>query len=171
MGRLIVTVKNQGTAAAGVSVTRVEFFLGGVFDLPAPAIPAGDFVDLVVAIPPVCFDPQCDFCIKADANLQVDESDEGNNLASGSCSQRIALPFKISNSKGVILWLKKSHVTISCWKCHWTHPALKTSSPSKQLKCSCKIAKQPLVRKSSNSTQKVKRAPLSLFRKIPVRCA
>jgi hypothetical protein len=86
-GRLIVTVGNQGTADAPTSTTRVEFFPGGVVDVPTPPIPAGGApVDLPpIIIPAACFDPDCDFRITVDANNQVNESDEGNNTASGLC--------------------------------------------------------------------------------------
>jgi hypothetical protein len=88
-GRLLISVKNQGTAAAGPSITRVEFIPGGAFDVATPAISAGATITVVVPvpIPSVCFDPQCDFRIKVDANSEVAESDEGNNTASGVCSQ------------------------------------------------------------------------------------
>ena len=85
-GKLVVTVKNQGTAAAPASTTTVEFSPGGSFQLPTPAIPAGGSVDLTpLKIPGVCFNPDCDFKITLDSNGQVNESNEGNNTADGNC--------------------------------------------------------------------------------------
>jgi hypothetical protein len=85
-GRLLVAVKNQGIADAPASTTTVQFTPGGSFDLPTPAIPAGGTVDLPpLPIPPSCFNPDCNFRIIADSKGQVVESDEGNNVASGTC--------------------------------------------------------------------------------------
>jgi hypothetical protein len=54
--------------------------------VPTPAIPAGNSVTLPPqAIPGGCFNPDCDFRITVDAGAVVDESDEGNNTASGTC--------------------------------------------------------------------------------------
>lgn len=84
-GRLIVTVKNQGTADAGPSETKVAFSGGGTVSVPTPAIPAGGSVDVFVPIPPGCFSPDCGFRITVDAAAVVSESNEVNNTASGSC--------------------------------------------------------------------------------------
>lgn len=85
-GRLLVTVKNQGTGGAPPSTTTVEFVPGGAFDLPTPAIPVGGSVDLPpLSIPPSCFDPDCSFRIIVDSKNQVVESDKTNNFGSGTC--------------------------------------------------------------------------------------
>jgi hypothetical protein len=84
-GTLIVTVRNQGTAGAGPSTTRVDFIAHGVIDLPTPALAPGASVDLKFPIPPGCFDPNCEFRIIVDVTNVVVESDEGNNFASGVC--------------------------------------------------------------------------------------
>ena len=85
-GRLVVTVRNQGTAAAGASTTRVEFAPGGPVDIPTPPIAAGASVDLPgIQIPGVCFNPDCNFRIIVDVNGVVAESNEMNNIASGLC--------------------------------------------------------------------------------------
>lgn len=85
-GKLMVTIRNQGNADADASVTRVIFSPGGAVDIPTPPIGAGASVDLPpVAIPGVCFNPDCNFRIVVDADDQVAESDETNNTASGTC--------------------------------------------------------------------------------------
>ncbi len=84
-GRLLVTVKNQGAGPAGPSTTRVDFGSHGTVDVPTPALAPGASVDLLVDVPPGCFDPDCDFRITVDALNQVVESNEGNNTASGTC--------------------------------------------------------------------------------------
>lgn len=84
-GRLIVTVKNQGTADAGPSVTKVSFTSGGTVSVATPAIPAGGSVDVFAAIPAGCFSPDCGFRIVVDATAVVSESNELNNTASGTC--------------------------------------------------------------------------------------
>ena len=83
--RLIVTVKNQGTADAGPSETKVVFSTGGGASVPTPAIPAGGSVDVTVPIPANCFQPDCGFRITVDSTGQVSESNELNNTASGTC--------------------------------------------------------------------------------------
>jgi hypothetical protein len=85
-GNLLVTVKNQGTAAAPASQTKVEFFPGGVFMLPTPPIPAGAQINLMpLPFPPGCFSPDCSFVITVDATGVVVESNEANNTGVGSC--------------------------------------------------------------------------------------
>lgn len=84
-GELIVKVKNQGTAAANASVTRVEFFPGGAFDLQFPSIAAGATSESAVSIPSECWNHDCDFQIKVDVTNQVNEADEGNNSGSATC--------------------------------------------------------------------------------------
>jgi hypothetical protein len=84
-GNLIVTVKNQGSADAGASTTTVHFAPGGPLAQPTPPIPAGGTVNLTFPIPQACFDPDCQFRIIVDSASQVAESDETNNIASGTC--------------------------------------------------------------------------------------
>lgn len=85
-GKLVVTVKNQGDGDAGASITRVTFAPGGAVDIPTPPLAAGASVDLPpIAIPGACFNPDCNFRIVVDADGQVAESDETNNMASGMC--------------------------------------------------------------------------------------
>ena len=84
-GNLIVTVRNQGSADAGPSTTTVLFAPGGIFSQPTPPLTAGASTDLLFPIPGRCFDPDCEFRIIVDSGDQVMESDEHNNIASGTC--------------------------------------------------------------------------------------
>jgi hypothetical protein len=84
-GNLVVTVKNQGSGAAGPSTTTVDFFNHGQVSQPTPPLAAGASVDLLFAIPGGCFDPDCEFRITVDAQNAVNEVDEGNNTANGTC--------------------------------------------------------------------------------------
>lgn len=84
-GRLIVTIKNQGTADADASVTRIEFATGETQLVTTPAIPAGGSVDVLATFPVGCFRPDCTFRIAADSTGVVSESNEGNNAAGGTC--------------------------------------------------------------------------------------
>ena len=82
---LTVTVKNQGTSGAGPSVTEVDFFAFGKVSMPTPPLGLGASADLLFPIPPGCFNPDCEFRITVDANNQVSESNEGNNIAKDIC--------------------------------------------------------------------------------------
>lgn len=82
---LIVTVKNQGNALSGSSVTRVDFGEHGSFTVPTPPVPAGGSVNLKFPIPKGCFSPDCGFVITVDCQHQVMEKDENNNKAIGNC--------------------------------------------------------------------------------------
>ena len=86
-GDLIVTVRNQGGAAASASVTRVDFGASGSFDLNVGALNASEVVNLTQSIPAGCFNADCGFTITVDANNQVDETapNEGNNTVTGTC--------------------------------------------------------------------------------------
>lgn len=77
-----VRVRNIGTAAAGSSVTRVELE-GRTVDVATPPVDAAGAVTLPVPVNP----PSGDFGMKgtADANRQVVESSEANNVATISC--------------------------------------------------------------------------------------
>ena len=83
--QLIVEVKNQGGAMAGLSDTRVKFDTGFSIDVPTPPIGPGATHQFKVPIPTGCFDPNCHFDITADGNTVVVESDEVNNLQTGVC--------------------------------------------------------------------------------------
>jgi hypothetical protein len=88
-----VIVRNQGNAAAGPSVTRVDFINanGGVIappaTQPAPALGPGDEVAQDFEIPRGCYagESSCRFRITVDAMNDVGESNEGNNTVDGFC--------------------------------------------------------------------------------------
>ena len=82
---LTVTIRNQGSAPAGPSLTRVDFGAHGSIDKRTPGLQPGASIDLDFPIPPGSFDPDCEFDITADATGAVAESDETNNYASGVC--------------------------------------------------------------------------------------
>jgi hypothetical protein len=84
-GKLIVTIKNQGVASAGASHTTIKFVGGQPVTVNTPAIAGGAFFDHLVTMPASCFHPNCLFAITADSAAEVDESDEGNNIADGMC--------------------------------------------------------------------------------------
>jgi CARDB len=78
-------VRNQGTGAAGASTSTVDFGPYGTASLPTQALGPGQEILLQAAIPPGCFDPDCEFTITVDAGNVVAESDEGNNIVQGVC--------------------------------------------------------------------------------------
>ncbi|MBW2737868.1 MAG: hypothetical protein JRE64_03255 [Deltaproteobacteria bacterium] len=82
---LYVTVRNQGNARAGISMTEVDFGSFGKITVETPEIDPGDEKEVSFVIPAGCFNPDCEFNIKVDKNAQVEESDETNNLAEGRC--------------------------------------------------------------------------------------
>ncbi len=89
-GDLIIRVKNQGAADAGASTARVLFYypgnvIGSTVDVPIAPIPAGGTFEATIPIPPECFNPDCDISIYIDVNLDVEESNESNNSAPGTC--------------------------------------------------------------------------------------
>lgn len=86
-GDLLVVVENQGTAAAGSSTTRVEFGTNQVEERDTPSLDAGDSVTHTISLPtnPSCFRPDCPFTITVDANDDVSESNEMNNVRDGIC--------------------------------------------------------------------------------------
>jgi hypothetical protein len=85
---LIVVLANQGNEDAPPSSTAVTFF---VEDepveriIPTPEIPAGDVQTVTFPIPEGCYDPNCEFIIHVDAFDDVEESNNGNNIAEGRC--------------------------------------------------------------------------------------
>jgi hypothetical protein len=82
---LVVTVKNQGTATANPCSTEVDFHRHGKVVQPTGQLNQGDSTDLLFPIPFGCHDPDCEFKITVDVYGEVEESDEGNNVATGVC--------------------------------------------------------------------------------------
>lgn len=86
LGRLLVSVKNQGTLVSAPATATIIFGNGSSVDVALPAIKAGDTVTLQsVSIPPGCFSPNCGFRIFVDSRQNIEELDEGNNIAEGRC--------------------------------------------------------------------------------------
>jgi hypothetical protein len=89
LGRLVVTVRNEGVSTALESTkTKVEFVHKGVFVKSVPAIPVGGNAEVAFDIPADCFDPDCNFIITVDADNRLDELIEENNTVDGICASR-----------------------------------------------------------------------------------
>ena len=91
-GSLLVTVKNVGNGAAGPSVTKIVFFLGGSqveATQNTPAIGGGQrSAPLSFTIPVGCHIPDCNFRIIVDSENDVAEGTPGgeaNNAVDGIC--------------------------------------------------------------------------------------
>lgn len=87
-GQLVITVRNIGNEEALPSVTTVEFLLTNstiVTEMPTSDLPINTSTDLTFEIPGACFNADCDFVIRVDAQDDLDEVDEANNHASGEC--------------------------------------------------------------------------------------
>ena len=84
-GRLIVTVRNQGSGAAGPSSVEVDFLSFGAAVAAAPALLPGASTDVSFDIPASAFDPDAEFRITVDVAEVVAEEDEANNTADGIC--------------------------------------------------------------------------------------
>ena len=86
---LFVRVMNQGSGPAGPSMTAVEFEDLGRFSEPTVILASGQSTELRFTIPEGCFGPGageiCNFTITVDDMAVVAESNEGNNVANGSC--------------------------------------------------------------------------------------
>jgi len=87
-GRLVISIKNQGSGKAPATTSTIEFFPGGLFPLSTPPVAAGGTVTLPpLKIPTTCFDPDCGFRIIADSGDQLYEFNEINNIADGNCAR------------------------------------------------------------------------------------
>ena len=85
LGRLLVSVANNGVGDAPASATQVVFSPGGTVEVATPLIPTGFIGELEpIVIPPLC-GGDCDFTITVDAKSEVTETNETNNVASGGC--------------------------------------------------------------------------------------
>lgn len=87
---LLITIRNQGAAAAGQSSTQVQFEGGQSVPAMTPALVPGETVELPFPFPRGGCTRQggneiCSFTIRADALGAVEESNEPNNIAMGSC--------------------------------------------------------------------------------------
>ena len=96
-GNVAVTIKNQGTIAAGPSTTSVKFAgqftsplgsgaTGGTYTAMTPAIPAGQSVDVLVSV--LLTGGQIlsgSLTITANSTQQVTESNETNNTVQAQC--------------------------------------------------------------------------------------
>jgi CARDB len=91
-GRLIVTVKNQGTAYAEAFIVEVQFDLGNGLPPVSRFVSSnggllpGESRDLSpIESPAGCSNSDCNFTIIVDSGHAVPESNEGNNTAAGNC--------------------------------------------------------------------------------------
>lgn len=88
-GNLKVFVKNQGTADASGSEVEVVFHMGDGVQQPVRGatgpISQGATDTVLIPIPAGCYNPDCDFTITVDIVNEINESNEGNNVAQGSC--------------------------------------------------------------------------------------
>lgn len=83
---VVVTVENGGEEDAPESITTVVFVPGGSVDVRTAELAQAESIELApVAIPEDCFVPDCQFAVLADASFLVDEIDEENNRADGTC--------------------------------------------------------------------------------------
>lgn len=90
-GRLLITVKNQGTAFAGAFIVEVRFDLGGgllvsrFVSSNGGLLPSESRTLSPIEIPAGCFNSDCDFTIIVDSGHVIPESDEVNNIAVDRC--------------------------------------------------------------------------------------
>lgn len=84
-GKLLVTVVNLGAGRAEASAIAADFGEYGRVQVALGALEAGAAQDLVVDIPPRCFDPDCGFRITVDPASAVAEGNETNNTAADTC--------------------------------------------------------------------------------------
>jgi len=86
-GRMVVTVRNQGTAAAEATVTEIDYLQGSRENAPTPALAPGATADVSFAIPAGFLSGEGNhpFRITADKVAIVVESNETNNVVAGNC--------------------------------------------------------------------------------------
>lgn len=92
-GKLLVTVKNQGTGNASPSETRVTFSSGESHSMPTPALQAGESKDLELPhdFPRGCPPTNCEFKIEVNSDGKIRESKMDNNKAKGLCTTVIVI--------------------------------------------------------------------------------
>jgi len=82
---LTVRVRNQGNEDVLILFkTTVQFGSVTKSAMTSP-MPSGSFSDVTFDIPAGCFDPDCDFKITVDADNDIEESIESNNVEAGIC--------------------------------------------------------------------------------------
>jgi hypothetical protein len=86
-GRMVVTVRNQGTAAAAATVTEIDYLQGTRESVPTPALAVGAAADVSFAIPAGFLNGEGNhpFRITADKAASETESNETNNVVAGNC--------------------------------------------------------------------------------------
>ena len=86
-GRMVVTVRNQGNAAAAATVTEIDYLQGTRESAPTPALAAGAAADVSFAIPAGFLSGEGNhpFRITADKAASEVESNETNNVVAGNC--------------------------------------------------------------------------------------
>ncbi|MCL4872234.1 MAG: hypothetical protein KJ063_25015 [Anaerolineae bacterium] len=85
-GNLVVRVQNQGNEDVFENFTTiVQFSPEGPQSATTAPMPSGSFTEVVFVIPSGCFNSDCDFAITVDANGDIDEGIEDNNMADGIC--------------------------------------------------------------------------------------
>lgn len=85
-GNLVVRVRNQTNEDVfDQSTTIVVFSPGGPKSATTAPMPGGSMTDVIFEVPSACFNPDCDFTITVDANSDITESREDNNVADGIC--------------------------------------------------------------------------------------
>ncbi len=83
---VVITTKNVGNDYARPSTTLISFpACGSSYPFKTIGLRPGDSVEMTMFIAPDCFSPNCHFRITADANNNIQETREDNNLDSGKC--------------------------------------------------------------------------------------
>jgi len=86
---LAVNIRNQGSATAGSSFTRVYFDNGSTgatfVDRLTQSLPANTTANLTFTIPSSCWVSNCSIQVVSDNLNAVQESNEGNNTATATC--------------------------------------------------------------------------------------
>jgi subtilase family serine protease len=84
---MLVTVRNQGTAAAAATFTEIDYLQGSRESVSTPALATGAAADVSFAIPVGFLSGEGNhpFRITADKAATEVESNETNNVAAGNC--------------------------------------------------------------------------------------
>lgn len=82
---VVVRVTNQGAAPAGASTTEVDYGRYGTQTAETPPLGPGESETHQFVPPLGCHDPDCDFTVTVDADEDVVESDEANNVLQDVC--------------------------------------------------------------------------------------